>query len=75
LLNDDYTSMDFVVDILMKIFRKSFHEAHIIMLEVHEKGRGLCGIYPYEIAETKVFQVGVEARENGFPLKAILEEE
>lgn len=74
LLNDDYTSMDFVVDILMKIFRKSFHEAHSIMLEVHEKGRGLCGIYPYEIAETKVFQVGSMARENGFPLKAILEE-
>jgi ATP-dependent Clp protease adaptor protein ClpS len=75
LLNDDYTSMDFVVDILMNIFRKSFHEAHTIMLEVHEKGRGLCGIYPYEIAETKVNQVGSAARENGFPLKAILEEE
>ncbi len=75
LLNDDYTSMDFVVDILMKIFRKNFHEAHTIMLEVHEKGRGLCGIYPYEIAETKVHQVGSMARENGFPLKAILEEE
>lgn len=74
LLNDDYTSMDFVVDVLMKIFRKNFHEAHAIMLEVHQKGRGLCGIYPYEIAEMKVYQVGVTARENGFPLKAILEE-
>jgi len=74
LLNDDYTSMDFVVDVLMKIFRKSFQDAHRVMMEVHEKGRGLCGIYPYEIAETKVYQVSVAARENGFPLKAILEE-
>ncbi len=74
LLNDDYTSMEFVVDILMKIFRKNFHEAHNVMMEVHTNGRGMCGIYPYEIAETKVYQVGSMARENGFPLKAILEE-
>ncbi|MEW5832367.1 MAG: ATP-dependent Clp protease adaptor ClpS [Campylobacterota bacterium] len=74
LLNDDYTSMDFVVDILIRVFRKNFHEAHAIMMEVHQKGRGLCGVYPYEIAEMKVYQVGVAARENGFPLKAILEE-
>ncbi len=75
LLNDDYTSMDFVVEILMRIFRKNVQEAHTIMMEVHRSGRGLCGIYPYEIAETKVYQVGSMARENGFPLKAILEEE
>lgn len=74
LLNDDYTSMDFVVDILMGIFRKNFHEAHRIMNEVHQKGRGLCGVYSYEIAETKVHQVSSLARENGFPLKAIMEE-
>lgn len=74
LLNDDYTSMDFVVEILMTIFRKNFQEAHRIMMEVHEKGRGLCGVYAYEVAETKVHQVGTAARENGFPLKAILEE-
>jgi ATP-dependent Clp protease adaptor protein ClpS len=74
LLNDDYTSMDFVVEILMKLFRKNVHDAHRIMIEVHSCGRGLCGVYPYEIAETKVDQVGRLARENGFPLKAIMEE-
>jgi ATP-dependent Clp protease adaptor protein ClpS len=74
LLNDDYTSMDFVVGILMKLFRKNVHEAHRIMLEVHQKGRGLCGAYPFEVAETKVHQVSLLARENGFPLKAIMEE-
>lgn len=74
LLNDDYTSMDFVVDILMKIFRRNFQDAHRIMIEVHQKGRGLCGAYPYEVAETKVHQVGTLSRENGFPLKAIMEE-
>lgn len=74
LLNDDYTSMDFVVDILMKLFRKNFQDAHRIMIEVHQNGRGLCGVYPYEVAETKVHQVSILARENGFPLKAIMEE-
>jgi len=74
LLNDDYTSMDFVVEILMKLFRKNFHDAHRIMIEVHQNGRGLCGVYPYEVAETKVHQVSILARENGFPLKAIMEE-
>ena len=74
LLNDDYTSMDFVVDILMKLFRHNFQDAHRIMIEVHQKGRGLCGAYPYEVAETKVHQVSSLARENGFPLKAIMEE-
>jgi len=74
LLNDDYTSMDFVVDIVMKVFRRTFHDAHRIMMEVHEKGRGLCGTYSYEVAETKVHQVATAARENGFPLKAIIEE-
>lgn len=74
LLNDDYTSMDFVVDILMKLFRRNFQEAHAIMIEVHRNGRGLCGVYPYEVAETKVHQVGILARENGFPLKAVMEE-
>ncbi|MDD2838360.1 MAG: ATP-dependent Clp protease adaptor ClpS [Sulfuricurvum sp.] len=74
LLNDDYTSMDFVVDILIKIFRRNFQDAHRIMIEVHQKGRGLCGVYPFEVAETKVHQVSSTARENGFPLKAIMEE-
>lgn len=74
LLNDDYTSMDFVVEILMKVFRQNVQNAHAIMLEVHHKGRGLCGVYPFEVAETKVHQVRVLARENNFPLKAIMEE-
>jgi ATP-dependent Clp protease adaptor protein ClpS len=75
ILNDDYTSMDFVIDILMSIFHKNYEEAESIMLEVHKKDRGLCGIYTHEIAETKVMQVIRKAKENGFPLKATMEEE
>ncbi len=75
LLNDDYTSMEFVIDILITIFHKSYEEAEAIMLEVHKNSRALCGIYTYEIAETKVMQVSRRAKENGFPLKATLEEE
>lgn len=74
LLNDDYTSMDFVIDILIRIFHKSHVDAQHIMIQVHEKQRGLCGTYSYEIAETKVHQVSTLARENGFPLKAVMEE-
>ena len=75
LLNDDYTSMDFVVDILINIFHKSYEQAQNIMLNIHKNNRGLCGIYTYEIAETKIMQVKHKAKESGFPLKAILEEE
>ena len=75
LLNDDYSSMDFVIDILMTIFHKSYAESEKIMLEVHQKQRGLCGIYTYEVAETKVAQVTKISREQGFPLKSIIEEE
>jgi len=75
ILNDDYTSMDFVVDILMNVFHKSFKEAENIMLEVHKKDRGLCGIYTHEIAETKVMQVFKKAKASNFPLKATMEEE
>lgn len=75
ILNDDYTSMDFVVDILMNVFHKSFKEAENIMLEVHKKDRGLCGIYTHEIAETKVMQVFKQAKANNFPLRATMEEE
>ncbi|MDO8453954.1 MAG: ATP-dependent Clp protease adapter ClpS [Sulfurimonas sp.] len=75
LLNDDYTSMDFVIDILMTLFHKTYQEAENIMLEVHKKEKGLCGVYTHEIAETKVMQVSKKAREHGFPLKAIMEEE
>ena len=75
ILNDDYTSMDFVIDIIMSIFHKSFQEAEAIMLEVHKKDRGVCGIYTHEIAQTKVMQVHKRARESGFPLRAEMEEE
>lgn len=75
LLNDDYTSMDFVIDILMNVFHKNYQQAETIMLDIHKKDKGLCGVYSYEIAETKVTQVHKLAREQGFPLKAIMEEE
>ncbi|MBN2896697.1 MAG: ATP-dependent Clp protease adaptor ClpS [Campylobacterales bacterium] len=74
MLNDDYTSMDFVIDILMSIFHKSYQEAEAIMLDIHKKNRGVCGVYTYEVAETKVAQVSRLAREQGFPLKAVIEE-
>jgi ATP-dependent Clp protease adaptor protein ClpS len=74
LLNDDYTSMDFVIDVLMNIFHKSYQEAEQVMLDVHKKDRGVCGVYTYEVAETKVMQVSKLAREQGFPLKATMEE-
>jgi len=75
ILNDDYTSMDFVIDILMTFFHKKYEEAEKIMLEVHKTDRGLCGIYTHEIAETKVMHVIKKAQDNGFPLKATMEEE
>jgi ATP-dependent Clp protease adaptor protein ClpS len=75
LLNDDFSTMDFVIDILVKVFRKSEDEASVIMLNIHNKGREICGTYSYEIASTKVAQVKTLARENGFPLKAVMEEE
>ena len=75
LLNDDYTSMEFVVEVLVYVFQKSSDEAFQIMLNVHRNGVGICGIYPYEIAETKVGTVETLARENGFPLKCIMERE
>lgn len=74
LLNDDYSSMDFVVEVLMGIFHKDYHQAEAIMLEIHKKDRGLCGVYTYEVAETKIMQVSKLAREQGFPLKATMEE-
>ncbi|AXH10462.1 ATP-dependent Clp protease adapter ClpS [Malaciobacter halophilus] len=75
LLNDDYSTMDFVIDVLVKVFRKSQDEAAQIMLNIHNKGKELCGVYTHEIAATKVAQVTTMAREKGFPLKAIMEEE
>lgn len=74
LLNDDYTTMDFVVHVLETVFQKSPAEAYRIMMHVHVHGRGLAGIYPWEVAETKVETVIRMAREAGFPLKAVAEE-
>ncbi len=73
--NDDYTSMEFVVSVLQRIFYKSVDEATHIMLAIHRDGIGLCGIYTHEIAETKVKQVRLVAREAGFPLRCTLEED
>jgi ATP-dependent Clp protease adaptor protein ClpS len=73
LLNDDYTTMDFVVDVLETIFNKAPAEAYRIMMAVHTQGKGLAGVYPFDIAETKVETVIGRARENGFPLKATME--
>jgi ATP-dependent Clp protease adaptor protein ClpS len=71
--NDDYTTMEFVVEVLVYVFQKSSEEAMRIMLNVHRVGVGVCGLYPYEVAETKVDTVDSLARENGFPLKCVME--
>ena len=71
--NDDYTTMEFVVELLMGVFHKSFEDATRIMLSVHKTGYGVCGIYTYEIAETKVETVHQLASESGFPLKSSIE--
>jgi len=75
LLNDDYTPMEFVVHVLEQMFRKSHEEAMRIMLHVHQKGVGLCGVYTYEVAETKVAQVIDFARRHQHPLQCTMEKE
>jgi ATP-dependent Clp protease adaptor protein ClpS len=75
MLNDDYTPMEFVVDVLQNIFQKTRDEATQIMLHVHQKGVGICGVYTYEIAETKVTQTVDYARKNQHPLQCTLEKE
>jgi ATP-dependent Clp protease adaptor protein ClpS len=72
--NDHFTTMEFVIDILVKIFRKPAREANRIMLDVHRRGSGVCGVYSYDIARTKISQVLALAREQEFPLKCTLEE-
>ena len=73
LLNDDFTPMEFVVDLLMRFFQKSLESATQIMLNIHHSGMGTCGIYPREIAETKVMQVNRHARNNDHPLHCRME--
>ena len=72
--NDDYTSMEFVVDVLINIFKKSLEAANKIMIEVHKSGKGIAGIYPYDIAVTKASVAMAMAEEEGFPFKLIVEE-
>ncbi|MCE5255498.1 MAG: ATP-dependent Clp protease adapter ClpS [Spirochaetaceae bacterium] len=73
LLNDDFTTMEFVISVLMTVFHKSLSEATRIMLDVHRKGRGLVGEYTYDIAATKIAQVHLLARQMGFPLRCTME--
>jgi len=74
LLNDDYTTMEFVIHVLETVFQQSPAEAYRAMMQVHVNGRGIAGVYPWEVAETKVETVTSMAREAGFPLRAALEE-
>ncbi len=74
ILNDDYTPMDFVVHILETFFGMSTEKANQVMLHVHIQGKGICGVYTHEIAETKVMQVNEYSRENEYPLLCTMEE-
>lgn len=73
--NDDVTTMDFVVMVLMHVFHKTLKNAQEIMLNVHENGKGICGVYPYNVAETKVAQVSSLSSSYNFPLRCTMEEE
>ncbi len=74
LLNDDYTTMEFVIYVLQKFFHKTADEAYDIMMHVHKKGAGVCGVFPFDIAELKVMQVNDEAKAHQYPLRSIMEE-
>jgi ATP-dependent Clp protease adaptor protein ClpS len=73
LLNDDYSTMDFVVHVLETVFQKSPAEAYGIMMQVHQNGHGVAGLYPWEVAETKVDTVATMAHDAGYPLRATIE--
>jgi ATP-dependent Clp protease adaptor protein ClpS len=75
LLNDDYTPMEFVVEVLEAVFHKQHAEATRIMLHVHQNGMGVAGVYPFEVAETKTHTVEELAREAEYPLKCVMEKE
>ena len=74
LLNDNYTTMDFVVEVLILVFHKGEGDATRIMLDVHTRGKGVVGMYPWDIAQTKANQVHSLARQNEFPLKCVVEQ-
>lgn len=74
LLNDDYTPMDFVVDVLQSIFSMPHEKATQVMLHVHTKGKGVCGVFSFEIAETKVIEANDYARQNDHPLQCSMEQ-
>ena len=74
LLNDDYTTMEFVIDVLESVFQKSPAEAYRVMMQVHSSGSGVAGVYPWEVAETKVETVTSLARSAEYPLRAAIEE-
>jgi ATP-dependent Clp protease adaptor protein ClpS len=73
LLNDNYTTMEFVVEVLMAVFHKLEEDAVRIMMDVHEKGKGTVGVYTWDIAQTRASQVHILARRNDFPLKCVVE--
>jgi ATP-dependent Clp protease adaptor protein ClpS len=73
LLNDDYTTMEFVVEVLMIVFHKQEEDAVRIMMDVHHKGKGAVGVYTWDVAQTKANQVHALARRNEFPLKCVVE--
>ena len=73
--NDDYTTMEFVVEVLMDDFNKTFEEASAVMLEIHKSGKGVAGVYPYDIAATKTRSAHNKARAQGFPLQITVEED
>ncbi len=75
MLNDDFTPMDFVVEILMRLFHKSAEAAEQLMLQVHRQGSAVCGVYPRDIAETKLVQVENASRREGHPLKCVMEKD
>ncbi|MBS3935887.1 MAG: ATP-dependent Clp protease adapter ClpS [Sulfuritalea sp.] len=74
LLNDDFTPMDFVVVVLEKIFLMNREQATVVMFKVHQQGRGVCGVFPRDLAATKVEQVGIFAKLHGHPLACVMEE-
>lgn len=74
LLNDDFTTKDFVIAVLVAVFHKKHEDAYVIMEDVHKKGRGVVGAYTYDIAVTRCLQVHEAARQNGFPLRCVMEQ-